>query len=50
MTALFQTVVRQARLLTQLFGLACLGLHGLYLIFLRREEYVLFTTGLANMA
>jgi spermidine synthase len=33
----------------KVFGVVALGLTMLYLIFLRREEYVLFTTGLANM-
>ena len=49
MTALFQEWFAKHGSSPKLFGLACLGLTVLYLVFLRREEYVLFTTGLANM-
>ena len=49
MTALFQEWFAKHGSSPKLFGVVCLGLTVLYLIFLRREEYVLFTTGLANM-
>jgi spermidine synthase len=49
MTALFQEWFAKHGSSPKLFGLVCLGLTVLYLIFLRREEYVLFTTGMANM-
>jgi len=49
MTALFQEWFAKHGSSPQIFGFVALGLTMLYLIFLRREEYVLFTTGLANM-
>ena len=49
MTALFQEWFAKHGSSPKVFGLVALGLTILYLIFLRREEYVLFTTGLANM-
>jgi spermidine synthase len=49
MSALFQEWFAKHGSSPQVFALVTLGLTILYLIFLRREEYVLFTTGLANM-
>ena len=49
MSALFQEWFAKHGSSPKVFGLVTLGLTILYLIFLRREEYVLFTTGLANM-
>ncbi len=49
MTTLFQEWFAKHGSSPKVFGLAALGVTLLYLIFLRREEYVLFTTGLANM-
>jgi spermidine synthase len=49
MSALFQEWFAMHGSSPKVFALVTLGLTILYLIFLRREEYVLFTTGLANM-
>jgi spermidine synthase len=49
MSALFQEWFAMHGSSPKVFALVTLGLTLLYLIFLRREEYVLFTTGLANM-
>jgi spermidine synthase len=49
MMALFQEWFARHGSSPKLFGAAALGFTILYLTFLRREEYVLFTTGLANM-
>jgi spermidine synthase len=49
MSALFQEWFTKHGSSPKVFALVTLGLTILYLIFLRREEYVLFTTGLANM-
>jgi spermidine synthase len=49
MTVLFQEWFAKHGSSPKIFGLVALGLMLLYLIFLRREEYVLFTTGLAIM-
>jgi spermidine synthase len=49
MSALFQEWFAKHGSSPKVFALVTLGLTILYLIFLRREEYVLFTTGLANM-
>jgi spermidine synthase len=49
MTALFQEWFAKHGSSPKVFGVVALGLTMLYLIFLRREEYVLFTTGFANM-
>jgi spermidine synthase len=49
MTALFQEWFAMHGSSPKVFGWVALGLTMLYLIFLRREEVVLFTTGLANM-
>jgi len=49
MNALFQEWFAKHGSSPKVFGLVTLGLTILYVIFLRREEYVLFTTGLANM-
>jgi spermidine synthase len=49
MSALFQEWFAMHGSSPKVFALVTLGLTILYLFFLRREEYVLFTTGLANM-
>ena len=49
LTALFQEWFAKHGSSPRVFALVTLGLTVVYLIFLRREEYVLFTTGLANM-
>lgn len=49
MTALFKEWFAKHGSSPKVFGFVALGLTLVYLIFLRREEYVLFTTGLANM-
>jgi spermidine synthase len=49
MSALFQEWFAKHGSSPKIFALVTLGLTILYLTFLRREEYVLFTTGLANM-
>jgi spermidine synthase len=49
MTVLFQEWFARHGSSPKVFGFAALGLTLLYLVFLRREEVVLFTTGLANM-
>lgn len=49
LSALFQEWFAKHGSSPKVFALVALGLTILYLIFLRREEYVLFTTGLANM-
>ena len=49
MTVLFQEWFARHGSSPKVFGLVAVGLTMLYLIFLRREEVVLFTTGLANM-
>lgn len=49
MNALFQEWFTKHGSSPKVFALVTLGLTVLYLIFLRREEYALFTTGLANM-
>jgi spermidine synthase len=49
MSALFQEWFARHGSSPKVFGLTALGLTILYAIFLRREEYVLFTTGLATM-
>jgi len=49
LSALFQEWFAKHGSSPKVFALVSLGLTILYLFFLRREEYVLFTTGLANM-
>jgi spermidine synthase len=49
MSALFQEWFAMHGSSPEVFAFVILGLTLFYLIFLRREEYVLFTTGLANM-
>ncbi len=49
LSALFQEWFAKHGSSPKVFGLVTLGLMILYVSFLRREEYVLFTTGLGNM-
>ncbi|MGE5840729.1 MAG: fused MFS/spermidine synthase [Deltaproteobacteria bacterium] len=49
MTALFQEWLTKHGSSPKVFGLVALSLTLLYLFFLRRVEYVLFTTGIASM-